>query len=147
MAPTIPLFDGHNDTLLRLVSCSDPVASFQDCAGDGQLDLAMARKAGLVGGLFACFVRPDGPRDAGFSLTADGYVVEMPEPPTLTRARQRTDAMIACARRLEAELPGTVAVCLDVAGIARSVAEDKLAMVLHLEGAEAIGDDLDGLDA
>ncbi len=147
MPPSIHLFDGHNDTLLRLVSCPDPVSSFQDCAGEGHLDLAMAEKAGLIGGLFACFVPPDGPRDAGFSLTADGYVVEMPEPPTLTEARMRTDAMISCARHLEAELPGKVAVCLDMADIARALTQDKLVIVLHLEGAEAIGDDLDGLEA
>lgn len=144
--PIFPIFDGHNDTLLRLLSCADPVASFQDCAGQGHLDLALARKGGLVGGLFACFVRPHGPRDAGFSLTADGYTVEMPDPPALPDARRITDAMIACAHRLEAELPGKVAVCRNLAEVCRSLACDTLAVVLHLEGAEAIDQDLDGLE-
>ena len=142
-----PIFDGHNDTLLRLLSCTDPVASFQDGAGQGQLDLALARKGDLAGGLFACFVPPAGPRDAGFSLTANGYTVEMPHPPGLAEARQQTDTMIACAHRLEAELPGQAAVCRDVAAIRRCLADGVLAMVLHLEGAEAIDGDLDGLEA
>ena len=146
MPSAIPLFDGHNDSLLRLVSCTDPVASFRDCGGTGQLDLAMARKAGLTGGLFACFVPPAGARDAGFSLTPDGYDVAMPEPPSLAEARRQTNAMIACAHSLEAMLPGEVAVCLDVAGIRRAMVSGTLAMVLHLEGAEAIGPDLDGLE-
>jgi membrane dipeptidase len=147
MLPPIPLFDGHNDTLLRLVSCTDSVASFQDCAGAGQLDLGMARNVGLAGGLFACFVPPHGSRDAGFSLTAGGYSVEMPDPPALAVAKAQTDAMIACAHRLEAELPGEVAICLDVPAIRRCLASGTLAMVLHLEGGEAIDEDLDGLEA
>ena len=147
MSPTFPIFDGHNDTLLRLLSCANPVICFQDCAGQGHLDLALARKGGLAGGLFACFVRPDGPRDAGFSLTMDGYTVEMPDPPGLSDARRMTDAMIACAHRLEAELPGQVAVCRDLSEVHLSLACDTLAMVLHLEGAEAIDQNLDGLEA
>lgn len=147
MPPLIPLFDGHNDALLRLLSCTDPVASFQDCSGNGQLDLGMARRAGLVGGLFACFVPPNGARNAGLSLTPDGYSVEMPEPPTLAEARRQTDAMIACARRLEAGLPEQVGVCLNVPDIRRSLAANTIAMVLHLEGAEAIDERLEGLEA
>ena len=58
MSPTFPIFDGHNDTLLRLLSCADLVASFQDCTGQGHLDLALARTGRLAGSLFACFVRP-----------------------------------------------------------------------------------------
>jgi len=131
MPPLIPLFDGHNDALLRLLSCTDPVASFQDCSGNGQLDLGMARRAGLVGGLFACFVPPNGARNAGLSLTPDGYSVEMPEPPTLAEARRQTDAMIACARRLEAGLPEQVGVCLNVPDIRRSLAANTIAMVLQ----------------
>lgn len=131
MPPPSPIFDGHNDTLLRLLSSAEPVASFRDCAGAGQLDLVAARKGGLAGGLFACFVPPDGPRDAGFSLTSDGYTVEMSKPPTLVEARRQTDAMIACAHRLQTELPGQVAVCLDVTAIRQSLADGVLAMVLH----------------
>ena len=146
MDSTIPVFDGHNDALLRLVSCDDPVAAFRDCAGAGQLDLALARRGGLVGGLFACFVPPGGPRDAGFRLTAGGYEVVMPDPPTLEEARGLTDSMVAVAHRLEAGLPGEVAVCRDLATVRQAMGAGTLAMVLHLEGAEAIDGDLDGLE-
>lgn len=124
MRSSIPLFDGHNDTLLRLTtSCPDPVAAFQDCVGAGQLDLALAAKGHLAGGLFACFVPPD-----------------------LAHARNRTDAMIDCAHRLAAGLPESVRLCSTVADIRISMADGVLAAVLHLEGAEAIGSDLDGLE-
>ena len=141
-----PVFDGHNDALLRLVSCADPVAAFRDCGGAGHLDLRLARAGGLVGGLFACFVPPDGERDAGFARTRDGYAVAMPEPPTLAWARRRTEDMIACAHGLAAALPGDVRLCRTLSDIRRSLADGVLAMVLHLEGAEAVGPDLDGLE-
>ena len=139
MPPAIPLFDGHNDTLLRLAtSCRDPVAAFRQCNGEGQLDLALAAAGCFAGGLFACFVPPEGERDAGFSLTKDGYEVAMPEPPDLEDARKQTDAMIACAQRLAAELPERVMLCRTVADIRQCLAGSTLALVLHLEGAEAV---------
>ncbi len=140
-----PVFDGHNDTLLRLLGCADPVAAFER-GGGGHLDLGLAAAGGFGGGLFACFVPPEGARDVGFSLTPDGYTVEMPEPPSLAHARQRTDAMIACAHRLAAELPGRVKLCRTAAEVRGAMRDGALAMVLHLEGAEAVGPDLDGLE-
>ena len=146
MPSSIPIFDGHNDTLLRLAtSCPDPVTGFQQADGQRQLDLALARKGGFAGGLFACFVPPDDP-DAGFSLTQTGYDVIMPEPPSLGHARRQTDAMIACAHRLASELPERVRLCRTAPDIRRSMADGTVALVLHLEGAEAIGPGLDGLE-
>ncbi len=145
MTRTIPIFDGHNDTLLRLVTaCSDPVAAFEADAA-GQLDLVRARAGGFAGGFFACFVPPDGPRDAGFSLTPGGYSVAMPGPPGLGHAQELTGAMIACAQRLAAALPGRVRLCRTATEIGESIAAGAMAMVLHLEGAEAIGPGLDAL--
>ncbi len=142
-----PIFDGHNDTLLRLLSSQDPVATFVDgVGGGGQLDLARARRGGLKGGLFACFVPSDVPPNAGFSRTADGYEVPMPDPPSQSHARRLTDAMLAAARRLEAERPGEVAICTTVVEIRHSLEADTLALVLHLEGAEVIGEDGGGLE-
>ena len=146
MQPSIPVFDGHNDTLLRLASCPDPVAAFQACGGAGHLDLELAKSGGFAGGLFACFVPPDGPRNAGFALTAEGYEVAMPPPPGLADARRQTDAMLACAHRLASALPGQVRLCRTVGEIRASMAQGAIAMVLHLEGAEAISADLDGLE-
>lgn len=140
------MFDGHNDTLLRLASCPDPVAAFQDAAGAGHLDLVLARRGGFAGGLFACFVPPEGPRDAGFAFTPGGYVVAMPDPPSTAHARRRTDAMVACAHRIAAALPGQVRLCRTAADVRGSMTAGVLAMVLHLEGAEAIGAGLEGLE-
>ena len=141
----VPIFDGHNDTLLRLLATPDPLAQFRDCAGDGQLDLLLAQRGKLRGGLFSCFVPPDGPRDAGFALTPDGYAVAMPDPPSLAHARGRTDAMVALAHRLATAFPAELRLCRTVPAIRAAMADGALAMVLHLEGAEAIDADGEGL--
>ena len=54
----IPIFDGHNDVLLRLHrhDGADAVAAFLQGEDKGHLDLPKARKGGFAGGLFAIFV-------------------------------------------------------------------------------------------
>jgi hypothetical protein len=51
----IPIFDGHNDVLLRLYQRggTDAPRAFLKGEGNGQLDLPMARQGGFAGGLFA----------------------------------------------------------------------------------------------
>lgn len=133
-APT-PIFDGHNDTLLRLVL--DPERDFVGGGGAGHIDLPRARAGGLAGGLFAMFApsrtearnglptRPEGPLDAG---TATTWLHRM------------------CARLFELERRGALRVCTTVGEIERAEAEGDLAAVMHIEGAEAIGEDLASLE-
>ena len=52
----IPIFDGHNDVLLRLWRRGDPIRAFLKGETEGQLDLPKARQGGFAGGLFAIFV-------------------------------------------------------------------------------------------
>ena len=56
-ADLIPVFDGHNDTLLRLVLADGGrnAKSFLEAGRTGHLDLPRARKGGFCGGLFAMF--------------------------------------------------------------------------------------------
>src|SRR5215467_7579627 len=51
----MPIFDGHNDVLLRLYrrGGTDAPRAFLEGEGKGQLDLPMARQGGFAGGLFA----------------------------------------------------------------------------------------------
>ena len=54
----VPIFDGHNDVLLRLYrrGGTDVPRAFLEGEAKGQFDLPMARQGGFVGGLFAIFV-------------------------------------------------------------------------------------------
>ena len=54
----VPIFDGHNDVLLRLYrrGGTDVPHAFLEGESKGQLDFPMAQQGGFVGGLFAIFV-------------------------------------------------------------------------------------------
>ncbi|MEI9418183.1 membrane dipeptidase, partial [Mesorhizobium sp. Cs1321R2N1] len=56
----VPVFDGHNDTLLRLYQSkdSDVEKLFIDGKSGGHIDLPRARAGGLAGGMFAIFPPP-----------------------------------------------------------------------------------------
>ena len=58
----VPVFDGHNDVLLRLwiKTGGDPVSDFLQGDGQGHLDFPRMRKGGFAGGFFAIFAPTDG---------------------------------------------------------------------------------------
>lgn len=138
----IPVFDGHNDALLRLsMAKDDPVALFRD-GGEGHVDLPKARAGGLTGGFFALFSpTPDQPLD--FRIFDDPpYDIPVPDP------MPRHAAAVPVARQVD------IASALEAEGLIRLVRTradledgEALQVVLHLEGAECIDADLTGLDA
>jgi membrane dipeptidase len=149
-----PIFDGHNDVLLRLHlhGGTDAVASFLQGENKGHLDLPKARKGGFSGGLFAIFVpspkrkqRPESeatPKESGSVIGSD------PEPPAvdIAEAQRVTFAMASLLLRIERESKGRVRICRTAGDIERSLAENVLAAVLHIEGAEAIDANFELLD-
>src|SRR5438067_7819224 len=61
LTDTIPVFDGHNDVLLKIYRSErgkEPQHDFFTRNGDGHLDLPRAREGGFGGGFFAVFVPP-----------------------------------------------------------------------------------------
>lgn len=150
----IPIFDGHNDVLLRLHrrAGAEAVAAFLHGEDKGHLDLAKAHKGGFAGGLFAIFVpspkRDNGtagkatPDDPGKSIGSDA------SPPTVdaAEAQRVVFAMASLLYRIERESAGRVRVCRDAGDIKRCLTDGALAAVLHIEGAEAIDADLELLD-
>lgn len=149
MSSPIPVFDGHNDTLLRLWQRKDPdggVAAFLEGGRGGHIDLPKAREGGLFGGLFAMFTPS---RQLGVDYVAmmrrRAYDVPTPDPLPIAEAQGATLGMAATLMRIERASDGAVAVCRSVADIEAAKARGALAAVLHIEGAEAVGPDLDAL--
>jgi membrane dipeptidase len=150
----IPIFDGHNDVLLRLQlrGGADAVPAFLQGQDKGHLDLPKAREGGFAGGLFAIFVpspkrkdRPAGetpPQENGSIVGSD------PEPPAVevAEAQRVVFAMASLLYRIERESQGRVCICRTVGDIESCLAGDALAAVLHIEGAEAIDADFQLLD-
>ena len=139
-----PVFDGHNDTLLRLVEADRKGAplDFLNGAAGLHIDMPKARAGGFAGGLFAMFT-PSPERAAGF--VADNP--KMGEPITHDRARNYTLTMMDKGDALIEEAEGAIALCLTASDIRDAIANDKIAMVYHIEGAEAVDADFQSLDA
>ena len=139
----IPVFDGHNDMLLRFALHQGRTPE-QLFAGDpkGHIDLPRARAGGLAGGLFAVFpppLREEGPAKP---------ITERPPTPELALdpARTSTVGMLSILLRLERAFPDGLAVCRTVAEIRAAMAAGRVAAVMHIEGAEAVDPDLAMLD-
>lgn len=133
----IPVFDGHNDVLLRLRrGGSSSVSAFLNGEAAGHIDLPRARRGGLAGGLCAVFIpSPDQPRGEGGDFPT----------PAQPDALNETLAMFRLLLDIEAQSDGAVKVCRTASDIRGSIAEGRFAAVFHIEGAEAIAADLDAL--
>ena len=147
---TTPVFDGHNDLLLRLLH-TDPAArdaAFLKGDGSGHLDLPRMRAGGFAGGMFAIYVPSPDPNGTHERLMRRvPYDLPLPEPIPLAEAQAVALAMAGILLRLERISDGALRVCRSAAEIEAARADDAIAAVMHMEGAEAIGADLDALHA
>ena len=140
---TPPIFDGHNDALLRLwKGRPSAILNFAN-GGPGHIDLPKARAGGFAGGFFAIFV----PGSAKFDLAAlSNETYDMPLPEELVEAEALRVVLEQAAILFALEERGDLMICRTVSDIRDAMASGKLAAVLHIEGAEAIGPDLAALD-
>jgi membrane dipeptidase len=102
MPTPIRSFDGHNDTLLRLLrsTSDDPIGEFLAGGPKGHIDLPKAESGHFVGGFFALY-SPSTTAPTNFSnMTGDSYALEMPPRLTSGEAKPPIFAMIATLRRL-----------------------------------------------
>ena len=133
----VPVFDGHNDTLLRLKLSVEaaPEKRFLNGETAGHIDLPRARKGALVGGLCAIYV----PSPRGFDANGDFIA------PAQADALATTLGMASLLFRIEAASAGSVKVCRSAAEIGEAIAKGAFASVMHIEGVEAFDADLDAL--
>jgi membrane dipeptidase len=149
MAKQIPIFDGHNDVLLRLYksASSDPVSDFLNGEAAGHVDLKKARAGSFAGGLFALYSPSSGePLAFNRRMTGGQYALPLPAPLNLEEARNSIVKELAILLKIERASRGSVAICESVAEIRSAIAREALAVVVHLEGAEAIDGDLNFLE-
>lgn len=149
MTTSIPIFDGHNDVLLRLYKSksSDVVSDFLRGEERGHIDLKKARAGSFVGGLFAMYSPPTSDTGSFMRQMSGGrYAVPLPPPLAIEEARKSVIGELAILTRIERASKGEVAVCKTTAEVRSAIERGKLAVVLHLEGAEAIDGDLNFLE-
>jgi membrane dipeptidase len=141
MSHPLPIFDGHNDVLLRLHRKEKPAAErlFLDGEEDGQLDLPRAFRGGFAGGMFAVFVPSvEDINNIDDLMRGERYDVPLPSTIAAERAITPALAMAALLYRIERASEGKLKVCRTAADIRRCLAEGAVAAVLHIEGAEPI---------
>lgn len=135
--PPFPVFDGHNDLLLRLwiEQHQTPVEHVFSGLNGGHLDYPRMQKSGFAGGLFAVFVPPASyvAQQRGISLQAAQAAHD-----PLRIGQQQIDLFY----RMVAASEGKMAVCRNVRDIEQCLQTGTLALVLHLEGADMLDSDL-----
>ena len=134
------VFDGHNDVLSCLLWENSAAGEGFFAGRDGDIDLNKCRAGGFGGGFFAVWPRND-PKTS-------------PDPMAVYRAFPAIDSMgavadthaqIAILLRMVATRPDAIRLCRNVAEISAARAAGAIAAVLHIEGCEGIGTDLDAL--
>jgi membrane dipeptidase len=147
-APHVPIYDGHNDALLRLWRHDRSGRSFFERGERGHIDLPRAREGGLAGGIFATFVANENAPRLDEMIDKAGGAIDLPAMAGVAQsaALTATIGQAAILYRLARESVGALRVCRTVAEIRAAMADGVFAAVLHSEGAEPIGPDLDELE-
>jgi membrane dipeptidase len=135
----VKAFDGHNDVLSRLHHAGGGNEAFIEGGDAGHLDLPRARVGGLAGGLFAVF--PCSP----FRGAEHPFTVDYARPPSRAEALAETLAMVERLGAIERQSDGALRVVRDAEGLDACLGDGALAAVLHVEGAEPLDPQLEGL--
>jgi membrane dipeptidase len=144
-----PIFDGHNDILLRLQTApQNRDAIWLTGEGKGHLDLPRMKKGGFAGGFFAIYI-PSPHEDDGidYQQLMENPPYQLPLPSLIREAEALPVAMAMAGHMLwmERASAGQFKLVRTVAEIRACLAAGTIAGILHMEGAEAIGEDLDAL--
>lgn len=163
--PMIPVFDGHNDTLLSLISTG---RDFYESTDVGHVDAPRSAQGGFVGGFFATFVPTPGDSWApnlepilGKSL--DGITLaDENGSPSLAYAQIFTNAMVARLLNLESgggnmlrELDredghkwtdDPLSIVTFVEDLEDNIESGVMSAIMHFEGAEMIDENFYALE-
>ncbi len=144
-----PVFDGHNDVLLRLFNKHRAGVEHDFINGDneGHLDLPRMRTGGFGGGMFAVYI-PSVANSISLDdkMQGESYDVPLSQLIRSHEALPKALAMAAILFRIERASAGAFKVCRTAPEVRACFASGIVAAVLHLEGAEVIGKDLHGLE-
>lgn len=143
----IPVFDGHNDILSRTAKAPDRRSEiWLTGEGKGHLDLPRCRAGGFAGGFFAIYIdsHDQGDLDA-VERAMETPPYEFPLPDLIGAAEAQPKAMEQAGILYWMERQGGLRIVRSAAEIRQAMTAGDIAAILHMEGAEAIGEDLDAL--
>ena len=142
----IPIFDGHNDTIQQI---GEGKRSFFRRGTRGHVDLPRALEGGLIGGCFAIFV-PD-PKEDVAEMEKAGFdpseAKKNTSPPLeLSYAYNHVVDQLLGLYRIVGDSDGEVAIVRGTDDIRYNMGSDIFSIEIHMEGADAIDDDLHSLE-
>jgi membrane dipeptidase len=162
MPTLLPILDGHNDVLSRLLDAErvdeesagatgkrTGGSGFFDRGDQGHIDLPRSREGGFAGGLFSVYVSadPQAAPPAGAVLgESSGLKIKFPRALEMGYAQRTALAELGILHRLQRDSEGQVRVVRTIDDLRACVSEGVLAAIVHFEGAEAIDPKLDALE-
>ncbi len=147
----VPVFDGHNDILLRLQRApQDRETIWLTGEGKGHLDLPRMKKGGFAGGMFAIYIpSPPEPNAPNYDALMDNPPYDLALP-AMIGAEDALPVAFSMASHLlwmARSSKGAFRVCHTAAEIEAARKAGAIAGVMHMEGCEAIDAELDALHA
>ena len=141
-----PVFDGHNDLILRLLRGDVTAEAVASGLPDGHIDKPRAQKGGFGGGMFAIFVpSPDDKAVRHDEMSNPPYDIALPTPVTEAEATEWTERGFDALESLEAA--GAIRICRNATEIGAALPAEEMAAVIHIEGAEAVDRGFEKLNA
>lgn len=136
----IPVFDGHNDFLQRMVAAGpDRDDLWLKGDGTGHIDLPRLRAGGMAGGFFAIWTpSPPAPNEAELLAQAENPPFLTPLPDEIPAEAALPHALAQAASLLAMERTGTLQICHSAADITQAIDAGRIAAIMHIEGAEPI---------
>lgn len=149
MTNPIPVLDGHNDFLLRLLrEPENREKIWLNGDGKGHLDLPRMKRGGFAGGFFAIYISSPTPHDAPDRdeiMDAPPYDLPLDDLIDHKAAGPVAMAMAGHLMWMERAAPDTFKIVRSTTEIQSCLDTSTIAAIMHMEGAEAIGPDLDAL--
>ena len=147
----IGYFDGHNDVLLKLFfsKSKNIVEDFFEGNNYCHIDYKKIQTANFVGGFFAIFPPNLGQDFSNLSSKKEKkerYDFPLPEPISFERAKNTTDKMISILNQIIDKSKGKIVLCKNSMDFKLARTNNQVAIILHIEGAEAIDKDFLSLD-
>jgi len=148
------IFDGHNDLLSHLVAFKgkDLTQFFLDGYERGHLDLPRMLKGGFGGGLFVLWVPSpihrgnDATSDKPQDMLDEEYDMPLEAEVSIDIALPKVMQQLALLARIERKSAGKFKICTTANEVKNCLKLGVIAAVIHMEGAEAIDNDLHNLE-
>ncbi|MES2540199.1 MAG: dipeptidase [Pseudomonadota bacterium] len=149
MPSPIPVFDGHNDIVLKIASAgADREKLWLHGEGAGHLDLPRMQAAGFAGGFFAVYIPSPEYEDLNaLEARMDNPPYDFPLPALIDHKAAQPVAveMLGHLLWMERVSRGRLRWCRTAGDIRAAMAAGVVAGVIHFEGAEALDQNLDAL--